>query len=49
MKILRKEERPVAIVALIVFAALNALLIANHCSRSHVVRTWAFGRCSTTT
>ena len=30
MKILRKEERPVAIVALIVFAALNALLIANH-------------------
>lgn len=32
MKILRKEERPVAIVALIVFAALNALLIANHWS-----------------
>ena len=30
MQILRKEERPVAIVALIVFAALNALLIANH-------------------
>lgn len=30
MKILRKEERPIAIVALIVFAALNALLIANH-------------------
>lgn len=30
MKILRKEECPVAIVALIVFAALNALLIANH-------------------
>ena len=30
MKILRKEERPVAIVALIVFVALNALLIANH-------------------
>lgn len=30
MKILRKEERPVAMVALIVFAALNALLIANH-------------------
>ncbi len=30
MKILRKEERPVAIVALIVFAALNALLIVNH-------------------
>ena len=32
MQILRKEERPVAIVALIVFAALNALLIANHWS-----------------
>lgn len=30
MQILRKEEHPVAIVALIVFAALNALLIANH-------------------
>lgn len=30
MQILRKEERPIAIVALIVFAALNALLIANH-------------------
>lgn len=30
MQILRKEERPVAAVALIVFAALNALLIANH-------------------
>ena len=28
--ILRKEERPVALVALIVFTALNALLIANH-------------------
>lgn len=32
MQILRKEERPVAIVALIVFATLNALLIANHWS-----------------
>lgn len=30
MQILRKEERPIAIVALVVFAALNALLIANH-------------------
>lgn len=30
MQILRKEERPIAVVALIVFAALNALLIANH-------------------
>lgn len=30
MQILRKEERPIAGVALIVFAALNALLIANH-------------------
>lgn len=30
MQILRKEERPVAGVALVVFAALNALLIANH-------------------
>lgn len=30
MQILRKEEHPIAIVALIVFAALNALLIANH-------------------
>lgn len=28
--ILRKEERPVALVALVVFATLNALLIANH-------------------
>lgn len=30
MQILRKEERPIAGVALVVFAALNALLIANH-------------------
>lgn len=30
MQILRKEERPIAVVALVVFAALNALLIANH-------------------
>lgn len=30
MQILRKEERPIAIVAFVVFAALNALLIANH-------------------
>lgn len=30
MQILRKEERPIAIVALVVFATLNALLIANH-------------------
>lgn len=30
MQILRKEERPTAGVALVVFAALNALLIANH-------------------
>lgn len=30
MQILRKEERPIAIVALVVFAAINALLIANH-------------------
>lgn len=30
MQILRKEERPIASVALVVFAALNALLIANH-------------------
>lgn len=30
MQILRKEERPIADVALVVFAALNALLIANH-------------------
>ena len=30
MQILRKEERPIAIAALVVFAALNALLIANH-------------------
>lgn len=49
MKILRKEERPVAIVALIVFAALNALLIANHWQSFTRVRTWASGRCSTTT
>lgn len=30
MQILRKEERPIAGVALVVFVALNALLIANH-------------------
>ena len=30
MAILRKEERPVAVVSLIVFATLNALLIINH-------------------
>lgn len=30
MQILRKEERPIAVAALVVFAALNALLIANH-------------------
>ena len=30
MSILRKEERPIAVVALIVFATLNALLIVNH-------------------
>lgn len=30
MQILRKEERPIAGVALVVFATLNALLIANH-------------------
>lgn len=30
MQILRKEERPIAGVSLVVFAALNALLIANH-------------------
>lgn len=30
MQILRKEERPIAVVALVVFAALNAMLIANH-------------------
>lgn len=30
MQILRKKERPIAVVALVVFAALNALLIANH-------------------
>lgn len=30
MQILRKEERPIAGVALVVFAALNVLLIANH-------------------
>lgn len=30
MQILRKEERPIAGMALVVFAALNALLIANH-------------------
>ena len=30
MQILRKEERPIAGVALVVFAALNALLIATH-------------------
>ena len=30
MQILRKEERPIAGVAFVVFAALNALLIANH-------------------
>lgn len=30
MQILRKEERPIAGVALVVFTALNALLIANH-------------------
>lgn len=30
MQILRKEERPIAVVALVVFAALNALLIVNH-------------------
>lgn len=30
MQILRKEERPIAGVALVVFAALNALLITNH-------------------
>lgn len=30
MQILRKEERPIAGVALVVFAALNAMLIANH-------------------
>lgn len=30
MQILRKEERPIVGVALVVFAALNALLIANH-------------------
>ncbi len=30
MQILRKEERPIAIVAFVMFAALNALLIANH-------------------
>lgn len=30
MQILRKEERPIAGVALVVFAALNTLLIANH-------------------
>lgn len=30
MQILRKEERPIAIVEFVVFAALNALLIANH-------------------
>lgn len=30
MQILRNEERPIAGVALVVFAALNALLIANH-------------------
>lgn len=30
MQILRKEERPIAVVAFVVFAALNALLIANH-------------------
>lgn len=30
MQILRKEELPIAGVALVVFAALNALLIANH-------------------
>lgn len=30
MQILRKEERPIAVAALVVFTALNALLIANH-------------------
>lgn len=30
MQILRKEERPIAGMALVVFAALNTLLIANH-------------------
>lgn len=49
MKILRKEERPVAIVALIVFAALNALLIANHWQSFTRGAQWASGRCSTTT
>ena len=36
--IIRKEERPLALVALVVFVVLNAMLYTITTTRSHVVR-----------